>query len=153
MTPEEYAKDQLQSAYDRITSDQEGSAKIKNWCITVWIGSVAVVTSGHAPWPFAQRLALPLLPIIFFWLLDAVANSYIGVHVARAKKLEAILLGLEETTPQRLLDLSLAAGYPKRSLKEKIKLFVYFFILHKSVSAFYGLLILITSLLYFKLAR
>ena len=70
MNPEQYAKDQLSYTYDRIAADQETRSKIKNWCVTVWVGSLAVVGSGRLTHLAGIQTVLPFLPIMFFWMLD-----------------------------------------------------------------------------------
>lgn len=148
MTLEEYAKDQLGYAYARIAADKETCAKIKNWCITIWIGSLAVVNSNNLKLTLGQKVALPLLPICFFWVLDAIEHVWIKIHITRAKHLEEILLGLRDTTADELKRLSLESWYRRRGFKENVLSVLRHVFTTETVSVFYGTLMLVTALFY-----
>ena len=146
MSHEDYAKEQLTQAYSRIAFDKENSARIKNWCITVWVGSLAAVNSNHLTLGIIQRITLPLLPIIFFWLLDAIQHAYVSLHMHRARKLEGFILGLEQANAAELRRLSLESGHRKGTLAENLwKVMQHAFVV-ETVVAFYTMLCLVTLL-------
>lgn len=150
MDLEEYAKDQLSYIYDRISSDEETRSKIKNWCITVWIGSLAAANSIHLTHLLKLRTALPFLPIPFFWTLDVIYQIFISWHREHARTLERMLLGLEAIAPGTLKRNSLesGSGHNRHSFKNVIATFLKV----PTIVFFYGPMIVVTVVVYWSLS-
>ena len=150
MELEQYAKDQLAQIYDRISSDEDTRSKIKNWCTTVWIGSLAVSGSIHAETLGKARLLFPFLAILMFWLMDGTYQRFISHHNGHARKLEEMLLGLRDMTRDDLLNISIASGWrgfkEKRGIKVRIKETIRIYFVNPSIARFYIPMAVITAL-------
>jgi hypothetical protein len=132
MDLEEYAKDQLTHVYARITADQGTRNSIRGWCITVWIGSIAAVSSSRLAIVPGLKSVLPILPIVWFWLLDAMYQTYIFHHITNAKRLEEMLIGLRTITSEELRNTSLASSGGSAPFRERITLLLRFVFLYKN---------------------
>jgi hypothetical protein len=108
MTLDDFAKEQLGYTYSRIEFDQDASSKIRNWCITVWMGALAILSSDRLHLTGVQKTMLSVMPILFFWFLDALQHTLILFHGIHARKLESFLLGIETFDAEQVQIYSLA---------------------------------------------
>jgi len=140
MTNEEFAKDMLGHIYSRIQSDRATSTKIRNWCITVWVGTLALVNSDKLHLSVNQRHSLPLIPIALFWLLDSLQHVFLHYRHDAARDLEEYLLGLKALSAAELRIRCLGNGISHLSFGKKLTmLFRTIFI--ETNTAFYVLLL------------
>ena len=86
------AQRQLDATYDRINHDQQISTAIRNWCVTVWVGTLVLIHSDNIELSDPQRSLIPLLPILFFWLQDSITCAFIQFHKDRARSLEELMI-------------------------------------------------------------
>jgi hypothetical protein len=152
MKPEEFANDQLKFTYSRIQFDREASSKLRNWCVTVWLASLALVNSDKLHLTMLQHIALPVLPLLFFWALDALQNTFIFIHSMHARTIERFLLGREEINAARLEDLTLENAIHQVPYWRKIKILFRVAFFAETVFIFYIALIAVTLIFYFLLA-
>ena len=134
----------LSKLYESIDRDKETSAKIRNWCITVWLGSLAFVLSPKFSLSPLQSKIFPFFPIMVFWVLDAFQNSFIYIHGATARKIESALANdeINELEPNELYFL---ISYDRIQFSMKLKSFVRALVAKETVAFFYIILLLSTA--------
>ena len=129
----------LDQLYDVIKCDNDRSNKIRSWCITIWMATLAIVSTGKLTVTLEQKYILSLLPIIMFWLLDGFQNSFILMHSNRAKELENIISnGTYDNLPND--EYFFISGHRKLSFRSKIKALITSLFLRETVTVFYFLL-------------
>lgn len=148
MNYEDYAKDQLSYTYDRIESDQNMRAQIKGWCVTVWLASLAAAGSINLTRIQGLTETLPFLPLAFFWLLDGIYQVFIAARRSHARKLERMLLGIEEITPTALEPISLELSAGRDRIQPMWKQISKSFFRDSTVTSFYVPLIIVTAIFY-----
>jgi hypothetical protein len=148
MNYEDYAKDQLSYTYDRIESDQNVRAQIENWCVTVWLASLAAAASIDFKKAHGLMEGLPFLPVLFFWLLDGIYQVFIAARRTHARRLEEMLLGMEKITPEALLPISVEFSRGRDLTRSLWKQIVKSYFWDSTVVSFYVPLIIVTALFY-----
>lgn len=135
MDPEAFAHDQLAHKYARIHFDKDTSSKIRNWCITVWAGSVAFASSATLSRP--RQIALSALPILCFWVLDAMQHMFIQIHSQQARWLERVLLGLDPMDVSLLQTRTVTGALNNDPWMAKFRIFLHCALATETVTAFY----------------
>ena len=91
MDREKYAEKLLDRLHDAISQNYETSNKIRNWCVTIWMATLMIVSTDKLSVTVQQGYILTFLPIVMFWLLDGFHNVFILIHSKRAKIIENII--------------------------------------------------------------
>ena len=76
MDKSKIANEQLKFLYEEIRNDLDNSKKIRNWCVTVWMASLAAISYEKIELVDSQLMIFPFVPILLFWLLDAFQNTF-----------------------------------------------------------------------------
>ncbi|MFB2974934.1 hypothetical protein [Microseira sp. BLCC-F43] len=83
---------QLDHYYSWILSDKKQSVTTRSWCATVWIATVALVTSDKVDLSPLRFTIIIHLPILLFWILDGFQNTFINLNEQEAKRIEEALV-------------------------------------------------------------
>ena len=145
MDKNERANHLLEKMYEEIRINDENSKKIRNWCITVWMASLAAIAYGKMDISPSQQNLFPFIPVLLFWLLDSFQNTFASLNVLRVLELEKDIAdgGIEK---YKNIELFYFNGYMNISLTKKMKVFVYAMVAKETVTFFYLLLFLVTLL-------
>lgn len=140
MTKSEYLQTQLEITLARFGADKENVYKIRSWCVTVWIGAVALVSSETVNLGSHKRLLLPFLPIVFFWLLDGLQFMFLTIHAESIKRLEHVLFEGIEPPVNQVRRISLGTSMELIPYKRKLGLYISCLFGIEQVTLFYGAL-------------
>lgn len=139
MDREKYAEKLLDRLHDAISQNYETSNKIRNWCVTIWMATLMIVSTDKLSVTVQQGYILTFLPIVMFWLLDGFHNVFILIHSKRAKIIENIIAeGNYEDINKG--DYFFFVGYDKIPMMRKISVFLYSLFCRESVTSFYIML-------------
>jgi hypothetical protein len=134
----------LDRLYDDLKFGKEKFSTIQNWCLTVWLAALAAVYSPDLALSDAQRVVLPLLAIVVFWLLGAFQVMQIEMVKERASRLETWLYDhVESAAPQ--MDIRFVAGQETFAHEQpfrKLRLLLRAMLLRETVTIYFGLLLL-----------
>ena len=138
----------LEKIYEEVRINDEYSKKIRNWCITVWMGAIALVAYGKIDLNNLQKILFPFIPVLVFWVLDAFQNTFASLNARMALKLEKALAneGIDQIETE---DLFYMSAYKKLTLREKIRTFLWCMVAKETVTFFYAVLIVVTFLFAF----
>lgn len=109
---------------------------------------MACIFSSKVQLPTFFNLLLPLLPIIMFWVIEAMHAAHMYVMEIRTKELEKIL-GLRSEDFEIPNEYTYYSGTHYETITMKIKTLLYAFFRMETVFVFYLFLILITIVLNF----
>ena len=135
------AEKRLVHLYEHTRFDMAHSISIRNWCITVTLGMVAVITMQRVNLEPIQARLLVILPVFLFWVLDSFQHTFISLNKKRTKLLEHALANDEE---ERFNDefFYLFRGLDRISFWTKLRTFLRVVMLSETVILFYVLLII-----------
>ena len=125
-----------------LKHESEVSTKLKQWCISVWIGVLAIITTGKMTITVEQTFILPFIPIFLFFFLDIFQGALIAQLSQKVYTIEELLVAksLDEIEVKE----TLIINYRKfLTWSQKIKLYFKSMII-PTKSLFYLLLILTT---------
>ena len=126
----------------KLKHEAEISTKLKQWCISVWIGVLAIITTGKITISVEQAFILPFIPIFLFFFLDIFQGALIAQLSKKIFTIEELLISknLDKIEIKEIL----LVNYRKFSTwSEKIKFYLKSMIIPKRI-LFYLLLILTT---------
>ena len=126
----------------KIKHEAEISTKLKQWCISVWIGTLAFIATGKLIITVEQAFLLPFIPIFLFFFLDIFQGALISKHSKIIYILEELLIAknLDEIEVKEILLINYRNFL---TWSQKIKLYFKSMII-PTKSLFYLLLILTT---------
>ncbi len=135
--------DILHSSAER---NHEASFRIRGWCITVWMASLAFIMSSDFSLSETQKTVFPFLPIALFWLLDGFQNTFKLVHGRTAGRVEEAIAteNLEQLDMKNLLYYS---SYPQIPYSEKVRAFFAALFTLETVVFFYIVLTAVTCVI------
>ncbi len=140
MITKEMAEKRLEQLYGAIGRERARTSDRRNWCITVLLACLAASASGKIEVTSLQAIALPIMPIVLFWLLDGFYCSFILRHQSRAADIERAITNetYNSIDPTECFWIS---GYDKIGFKEKVGYLLAALFVHESVSVFYLVLL------------
>ena len=128
--------------YKTIDRHYNQRIKTKNWCLTLWLVIVTLLASGKLLAFNAQGLILSLLPIVLFWVLEAMQASHMKIMELRVAELEKLWAGnLSKIKSPN--DLLFYGSHQYQSSKVKFDVFIFALFKMETVFAFYLLLAII----------
>src|SRR3989442_11483403 len=136
MMTEERVLQQLQVGYDDIRHNYSKISTIQNWCLTVWLATLALVSGPQLKFSFVQRAILPLLPILVFWVLTGLQYMFIIIQIQRAEALErALSEGISHLlAPEEVF---FYLSYHRMGFSQKFRLLIHALFLKEMVTSFY----------------
>ena len=135
---------QLERLYTNISEDRARCFAIRQWCVTVWLGTLAALASGKLSITIRQALFLTIASVVMFWILDGFQHVFVRINSTRARELEAILAN-PSTIDTFGLRHFCVSGYKEIAYRTKMRHFVRTLFLNETVFFFY-LLLLVGSL-------
>lgn len=140
------AENLLAKLYDEIWRNREASTKIRNWCITVWMASLAFVLSPKSSLNPSQAHLFPLMPVLVFWILDALQHSFVEIHFQTARNIE-LALAREDTSSLDEEECYFHLNFEMISFGAKLKAFGKAMFVRETVAVFYLILLLSTVMI------
>ena len=147
MTKEEFLKLQLEKTIERYGAERESVFKIRTWCVTVWIGAAALVSSDKVQLGYLEKIILPFLPILFFWLLDGLQFVFIHIHLVSIRRIERIILDNINPSADQLRRCCIGSSVKTTPYLQKFLLYVHCLFGVEQVVVFYGVLLTVTLML------
>ena len=140
ISKQEMAKSQLVQLYEVISGNHKHSGTIRNWCVTVWVASLMLPYTGKIDLTASEQIAISLMPVALFWLLDGIQHCFVFLHQQRTRDLERIIArnAWDEYEPERFFYL---AGWTNVTQRQKLESLFHCLFLHETVLAFYFLLV------------
>ena len=120
------------------------SSKIRNWCVTVWSGTLVLSVPNRPPVTAVRQITVSVAPIVCFWFLDALQHVFIRLHIEHANRLERFLLGLQDMDSSLLYSHTLENAIQNVSYSRKLKEFFTCAFGKETVTTFYVLLLIAT---------
>ena len=74
-----------------LKHESEVSTKLKQWCISVWIGVLAILTTGKMTITLEQAFILPFIPIFLFFFLDIFQGALLSQLAKKIYTIEELL--------------------------------------------------------------
>lgn len=134
---------QLTQHYQFWLAQNERSFKVQNWCITVWLATLALPHSVHLDLATSQRLALSLLPVFLFWMVSGVQSAFADLVAQRPKSLEKALLQ-NDSKFENGDRYFLVSGTDEVTFRQKLRALVTSLFLAESVTVFYLIIAIAT---------
>jgi hypothetical protein len=125
-----------------LKHEAEVSTKLKQWCISVWIGILAFIATGKMTITVEQAFILPFIPIFLFFFLDIFQGALITQITKKIYMIEELLV-TKSFDEIEVKDVLLFNYRNFSTWSEKIKLYFRSMIIPRG-SLFYLLLILTT---------
>lgn len=143
MISKEFAEKRLDQVYNQIQLLQNREYDIRKWCITVWLACIALSTSDKFQLEFIKKLILPIIPILFFWILEAFSRTSRELHGIKGIEIEK-MIAENNYELMRPIETFLLSGYTLIQYKSKVRYFFISFFLREYVFVFYLTLIAVT---------
>lgn len=134
---------QLEQYYNWIISDKNQSVTTRCWCVTVWIATVAFVSSNKVHLDSLGFTIIIHLPVLLFWILDGFQNSFITLNEQQAQRIEEAL-ALDNVENVDLLKHLLMSSHNNTSFFSKVRVLFSCLFLQETIFFFY-LILLIAS--------
>ncbi|HEX9653633.1 MAG TPA: hypothetical protein VGA99_07975 [bacterium] len=128
--------------YKTIDRHYNQRIKTKNWCLTMWLILITLIASGKLLAFNAQGMILSLLPILMFWIIEAMQASHMKIMEMRVAELEKLWTG-NSSKIKSPNDLLFYGSHQYQSSKVKFDVFIFALFRMETVFAFYLLLALI----------
>ena len=145
-------KSQLAVLIDQHNIVFQHKATIKNWCITVWIGLIAVIATNIESLNKSNALIILATPILLFWFLEAMYGGLVYLHDRQILELENYLITpKEEKLPAH--GIYFFTRFCKFTRCERIKAFFHALFRMETVFILYIILIIASILLILNLYK
>jgi hypothetical protein len=136
----DFLERRLAQYYNWILRDKNQSVTTRNWCITIWVVSVACVFLNSDRLNSIPSAFLIYLPILLFWMLDSFQNSFITLNEQCAKQIEEILT-LESLENVKLHEHLPIYNHDNTQFFDKIKAFISSLFFKETVAFVYLILL------------
>ncbi len=123
----------------------EEKAKIKNWCITIWVGIILAISTGKLLINDYAILAIMIFPSILFWFLETSYGAVLYLRYKQMIKLEKIF---EHKNDQESPSLFVFTNYDQYTPKDKVMAFIKCFLTMETITVFYLFIISSSIVIY-----
>lgn len=87
-----YLLDEINNYRNTMSQHEEYKIKIKTWCISLYVAAVGFCLTSKAKTEYSQIYDfLPLIPLIFFWFLNAY-RDYFSEKFKKHKRHDKVIL-------------------------------------------------------------
>jgi hypothetical protein len=144
----DFLERRLTQYYNWILRDKTQSVTTRNWCLTIWVASVAWVLSNNISLISWHSALIIYLPVLLFWMLDSFQNSFIDLNEQCAKQIEEILTldNLDNVNLQKHLPIY---NHDNTPFSDKIRAFISSLFFKETVSFVYLILLAASTVLIF----
>jgi hypothetical protein len=136
----DFLEKRLTQYYNWILRDKNQSVTTRNWCLTIWVASVAWVMSDNVRLNSLPSVFIIYLPILLFWMLDSFQNSFIELNEQCAKQIEEILT-LDNLDNVKLHEHLPIYSHNNTSFSDKIRAFISSLFFKETVAFLYLILL------------
>ena len=130
----------LEQLHCASRADMEAVGRVRNWCITVWMASLAAINSDSISLTQWQKYLLPMMPLFLFWILESFYFTFVHLRNAQILELEKIVI-INDYESYNNEMFMVRMNFSRFTLRDKLASFIRCLFTKESIIIFYGLLL------------
>lgn len=122
------------------------TATVKSWCITIWIAILIATMTGRITPDKTQKLLILVIPVVLFWLLEAIYASNMTLLVQNQMQLEE-RIAKREFSIEKTSDIFVSSRFTENTFFDKCIAFLRAFFTFETIVLFYSVILLTSVVL------